>query len=548
MFSCYPTTNKAQMNINKQVSSVVGTKPILLRPYQQEMIDSLRARFAQGKKRLVMVLPTGGGKTAIFTDITRRVVERSGRVMIVTDRKELHQQGGNSLARIGVGYRELTANTRRIERAPVIIAMVETLKRRLKRSGYAMFVRSFDMIIIDEAHKQTFTRLFESLEERQLVIGATATPYRTGRMRPLNEDYDGMVCGPEIIDLIEQGYLCPEKAYGVAVDLSAVRITAGEFNDKDLGKVYANRKLFDGVVENWKVFAEGRKTLAFCATVDNSRQLAEEFAGAGYRAAHLDADTSDRDRRRMLRDFEAGMYDVLCNCGILTTGYDCSSIECVILYRATMSLPLYLQMCGRGSRPYTGKDHFILLDFGQNVQRHGFWRNQRQWTLDIVKPPKARKSVGEMGMATCPECKALLAARARKCVFCGWEREQEESEKIVITLKEMSPSEALRFAGTANIEGLEMLREARGWKVGFVMHRLKTMEDFKEYEKLKKYKRGWAMKNGNRYLGIEAGWQEWYGPGSERQNASYEGAQKRYSENDENPYAWQMHTAREVAG
>ncbi|NTW98355.1 MAG: DEAD/DEAH box helicase family protein [Geobacteraceae bacterium] len=513
------------------------------------MINSLRSAFAAGKKRLVMVLPTGGGKTAVFTDITRRVVERGGRVMIVTDRKELHQQGGNSLARIGVGYRELTADTKRLDRSPVIIAMVETLKRRLTRADYAAFVRSFSLIIIDEAHKQTFTRLFESLDAHQLVIGATATPIRTGRMRPLKEDYDGMVIGPEIIDLIEQGYLCPEKPYGVSVDLSSVRVTAGEFNEGDLGKVYGTRKLFDGVVENWKEFALGKKTLVFCATVENSIRLAEEFVKAGFRAAHLDADTSDRERSRILKDFDAGLYDVLCNCGILTTGYDCASIECVILYRATMSLPLFLQMCGRGGRTFTGKDHFVLLDFGQNVQRHGFWRNPRQWSLDIVKPPKAKKSIGEMGMASCPSCKALLPARARKCVFCGWEKEQDESEKMVISLKEMNPSDVLRFADTANIEELELIRQARGWKVGFVMHRLKTMDDFKVYEHLKGYKKGWAMQNGNRYLNINEGWHEWYGTEKERKEAGYESARERFG--DDEPKArvdlWPASDSKEVA-
>lgn len=504
--------------------------PMRLRPYQQEMVSALRSAFAQGRKRLVMVLPTGGGKTAIFTDITRRAVERGGRVMIVTDRKELHLQGGNALARIGVGYRELTASTKQLDRSPVIIAMVETLKRRLNRPDYAAFVRSFSLIIIDEAHKQAFTRLFESLEDHQLVIGATATPVRTGKMRALKEDYDGMVVGPEILDLVEQGYLCPEKAYGVAVDLSSVRMTAGDFNEMDMGKVYNDRNLFGGVIENWKAFAQGKKTLVFCATVENSRNLADEFINAGIRATHIDADTSALDRARQLRDFETGLYDVMCNCGILTTGYDCSAIECVILYRATMSLPLYLQMCGRGSRVHQGKTHFTILDFGQNVHRHGFWRMPRPWSLEVSKPPKAKKGVGEQAMATCPSCKALMPSRARVCLFCGYEKEPSVTEKMTVMLKEMTPSDVIRFANTASVEELELVRIARGWKIGFVLHRLKTMEDFIEYERLKNYKRGWAMQNGNRYLNKSAGWQEWYGSVKERREAGYEVAREQYEE------------------
>ena len=495
----------------------------------------MRAAFASGKKRLVMQMPTGGGKTAVFTDITRRVTERGGRVMIVTDRKELHQQGGNALARLGVGYRELSAKTTRLDDSPVTMAMVETLKRRLVKPDYAAFVKRFKLIIIDECHKNTFNRLFEALDEEQLVIGATATPIRTGKMRALKADYDGIVNGPEIIDLVEQGYLCPEKAYGVSVDLSDVRITAGEYNEGDMGKVYGNRKLFDGVIENWKEFALGKKTLVFCATVENSIHLAKEFIDAGFRAAHIDAETLEKERNAILRDFAEGKYHVLSNCGILNTGYDCESIECIILYRATMSLPLYLQMCGRGSRPYFGKEFFIILDFGQNVQRHGFWRNPRKWSLDI-KTKKKSKKVGEMVMAVCPSCKALLPARARKCSFCGWEKETEADEKMVIKLKEMTPSEIMRFSETASVEELETIRRAREWKIGFVLHRFKSMKDFVDYEALKGYKKGWAMTNGNRYLGIESGWDKWYGrKDKEAQEAGYESARERFSDDDAVP-------------
>jgi len=184
--------------MQQEFKLITGTKPLELRRYQQEMVNQLRAVFASGKKRIVMQLPTGGGKTAVFTDITRRVVERGGKVMIVTDRKELHQQGGNALARLGVGYRELSAKTTRLDDSPVTMAMVETLKRRLIKPDYAAFVKKFKLIIIDECHKNTFNRLFEALDEEQLVIGATATPIRTGKMRALKADYDGIINGPEL--------------------------------------------------------------------------------------------------------------------------------------------------------------------------------------------------------------------------------------------------------------------------------------------------------------------------------------------------------------
>lgn len=493
--------------------TVKKTVIMQLRDYQERLISDLRGSYASGKKHLIMQLPTGGGKTAVFSEITRLSTERGGRVLIVTDRTELHRQGGDALKRIGVTYRELTAKTKVLDPAHVVVAMVETLKRRLNKPDYAAFVKSFNMIIIDEAHKNTFNKLFESLETHQLVLGATATPIRTGNMRPLKADYDGIVLGPEISELIDSGYLAPEKPYGYDIDLSTVRITAGDFNEQDMGRVFSQKKVVDGVIENWEAFAKKRKTLAFCPTVESSRNLADEFAKSGYKSAHIDALTPDYERKKILNFFADGEYDVLCNCGILTTGYDCASIECIILYRATMSLPLFLQMTGRGSRPHKGKDNFVLLDFGGNIQRHGFWHNPRKWSLEIVKTNKIKEK-GVAKSFECPECHVLIPKNTKKCQYCGWEKEISMEEKLVVKLQEMSSAEVIRYSETANVEELERIRTAKEWKVGFVLHRLKTMSEFKEYELLKRYQRGWAWRIGNRYLNLNYSWDDWYGKGN----------------------------------
>lgn len=484
---------------------------MILRPYQTSNIADLRKMFASGKKRVIYQLPTGGGKTAVFSEITRLAASIGNRVLIITDRQELHQQGGDALARLGVRHEEVTAKTKYLPSAPVCVAMVETIKRRLHRPDYTSFVKSFSLIIIDEAHCQTFTKLFEALDETQLVLGVTATPIRTGKMRELKEDYDGIVRGPEIYNLIYEGYLVPSVHFGVEVDLSSIRITAGEYNEGDQGKVYGDRKLFDGVIENWRERAEGRKTLVFCATVQNSVDLYQEFNDAGISAAHVDGGTAEVERKRIFADFKSGLYTVLCNCGIATKGYDCPEISCIVLYRATMSLPLYLQMIGRGSRIFPGKENFIILDFGQN-HRHGFYGTPRTWTLEN---PKKKKKTDVFGVKNCKQCDALIPVAARTCTVCGYVYEMSDSEKskerLIVMLKELSPSQIQRFANNASLGELEIIREEKNYSPMWVWHKLRTVEEFVELEKMKSYKKGWALKKANEFLRLNLDWRECYG-------------------------------------
>ncbi|NTU49350.1 MAG: DEAD/DEAH box helicase [Desulfobulbaceae bacterium] len=479
---------------------------ITLRPYQETDISEIRKLYAQGKRRVLYQLATGGGKTVVFTVITFLSSMRGKRVLIVTDRKELRQQGGRSIRRAGIEYEEVTAKTRHLPNANVCLSMVETLKRRIHKPDYLSFVRSFDLIIIDECHICAFNKLFDALEEKQLVLGVTATPQRTGKMRELKEDYDAMHQGPQICELIANGHLVPSVHYGIPVDTSKVRITAGEYNETDQGAVY--KKVYGGAVENWNLRAKGKKTVAFCATVENSIELCAEFNSHGISAVHVDGTTPEDDRDEIFRDFDAGVYLVLCNCGIATKGWDCPSVECVILYRMTTSLVLYLQMIGRGSRTFPGKNVFIILDFGGNY-RHGFYDTPRLWSLSNPKKRRSKKD-GEFPVKKCPKCESLLPVGVRECKYCGYIYEPTKKEKVFAILREMTPSEITRYAANASIDEMETIREVKGYNVGWALHQLKTMADFLAYEALKGYGKGWALINGNRYLGVNGTWVDWY--------------------------------------
>jgi superfamily II DNA or RNA helicase len=476
-----------------------------LRNYQSEMLVRIKEQFAAGNKRVIMQLATGGGKTAMFSAIAQMAVEKGNSVLVITHRRELLGQSGGTLGKFGLKAELLTARTKKIEPGILYVGMVETIKARIEKEGYLEFVKSFKIIVIDEAHIQNFNAIFEMLDQSQYVIGATATPYRDGKMRPLKDDYDVIVPGIQINGLIQEGFLTKAVSYGFTVDLSDVRITGGEFNEKDLQAVYDEDKLYTGAVTQYEKFTAGTKFLAFAPTVLNSIRLAEEFNQAGIATAHIDAGTPDEERRTILADFAANKYKGLVNVGILTTGYDQPDIETIIIYRATKSLPLFLQMCGRGSRPSPGKNKFTIIDFGNNVGRHGFWQADREWSLDIAETKK-RKEKEAPPVKECKVCGALIPLNSRVCPECGAEIPMTEKEKKAAALvllddskeaqmdkyRRMSPSRLQAKAEFATVSELEIMREAKGYKQGWVCHKLKTLERFTAYEQLKGYRKGWA--------------------------------------------------------
>lgn len=471
---------------------------IKLRDYQIEAKNRIRNVFLQGKNRVILQLPTGGGKTVIFSSIAKDVAEKNNKVIVFTDRKELLKQAGGTFENFGLNPTYLNAETKKITESGLYVAMIETMKRRINKSGYDDFIRSFDLIIIDEAHKQTFDRIFEHLHEKQYVIGATATPYRSGNMKPLKDYYDDIIIGRQINDLISTKNLCDAVHFGVPIaGLENVKITRGEFDEKQMGQLYQDMKLFSGVIENYKKYCNGKKALLFCATVQNSKSMVEQLNNEGIPAKHIDANTEKKERERILYDFKDNKFKVLSNVGILTTGYDQPDIEVIIIYRATRSLPLWLQMCGRGSRIAPGKEKFTILDFGENTKRLDFWNDDRKWSLEKAKPPKKK---GVAPVRECIGCGALIPANTLICPYCGFEKPKIINKKsyVSVMLQEMTPSE-IQKKNDWNVYELEEIRKLKGYKLGWVCHRLATFQDFKDYEKLRGFKKGWSHYNFNKY-------------------------------------------------
>lgn len=354
----------------------------------------------------------------MFTEIVKRTVDAGNRALIVTDRIELMRQSGGTLERFGLTSEYIRAgHYPNLNGQPVTVAMVETMNRRLnsekRGAAYRNWFRNLDIIIFDECHKQAFNKIFPYVGEKTFVIGASATPYRRGKtVASLDEFYSHMVDVAQINQLVNMGFLATPRQFGVPVDMTGVRTVAGDYDENEMGRRYSEQRVFDGVIQNWWKLTPNTKTLAFSPNIAASTELMENARAAGINARHLDSTMNKQQRVDTLNWLKTTPDAFLCNVGILTTGFDEPSVETIVLYRATKSLPLYLQMCGRGSRIHqpTGKTEFTILDFGNNDREHGLWSDNREWSLQ-----KIRTRDGVAPTKQCPSCNGLVPSAVTTC-------------------------------------------------------------------------------------------------------------------------------------
>lgn len=470
---------------------------IKLRPYQNKIIQSLRASLKRGNKKIILCAPTGSGKTIMFTYMAKNHIEKGGRVLVFTHRKELLKQAGSSFEKFGLRAELITANSKPDLSQPLHVSMIETFDRR--KDSYSIFLASKSLIIIDEAHLNSFTKIFDYIGKNTIVIGATATPYRKGKAVPeLAEFYTDLVQEIDTPELIELGFLAKAKTYGVKVDLSKAKLKG---DDYDLSEYYEENKMWHGVVQNWERLTPRTKTILFSSNVENSKRVTQEFNDNGFEARHIDGKTSKSEREEVLEWFDKTPDAIVCNCGILNAGFDQPDIETVILYRATTSLPLFLQMCGRGSRTTPDKKDFSILDFGNNIPRMKFWEDARTWSLFNDKKKTSKES--EAPIKECPECSALMAIQKMECDFCGHIFKKSEEDGIkekVAELKLLSRGEVLKTARYQNNKVLCEMAKEKLISPFWVLHNKTDIEDARDFCKLMGYKMpGFEYMNKNRF-------------------------------------------------
>ncbi len=354
-----------------------------LYPFQEKTVFSIIEELEKNGKKfnLLFQLPTGGGKTVIFSEIARKFIEKTGeKVLILTHRIELSIQTSRQLEAIGVKNKVINSEIKSIpdqHEYACFIAMVETLNNRLNENGN--FIEGVGLVIVDEAHYNSFRKIFQYYQEGN-ILGVTATPLSSNRTLPLNDNYHKLIVGESISSLIEGGYLADADTYTYDVNLHGLKIGSnGDFTVNSSDVVYGNYFMQEKLLFAFEEIAVGDKTLIFNAGIDTSLRVEETFKKRGYPVRHLDSTFSDKDRKDVLKWFKETKDAILTSVGILTTGFDEPTVQTIILNRATRSLTLYHQMIGRGSRKLPNKDRFKVIDLGNNVRRFGFWQDYLNW-------------------------------------------------------------------------------------------------------------------------------------------------------------------------
>ena len=354
-----------------------------LYPFQESTVEVILKELADNGKNfnLLFQLPTGGGKTVIFSEIGKRYIEKTKeKVLILTHRIELSVQTSKQLSAIGVNNKVINSEVKEIpdqDEFQCFIAMVETLNNRLNDDEN--FIKNIGLVIVDEAHYNSFRKIFQFYENAN-ILGVTATPLSSNKALPLNDNYNRLIVGESISSLIEGGYLADADSYTYDVNLHGLKIGSnGDFTVSSSDVVYGNYFMQEKLLFAYEEVAVGNKTLIFNSGIDTSMRVEETFKKRGYQIRHLDSTFSDKDRKDVLRWFKVTPDAILTSVGILTTGFDEPTVNTIILNRATRSLTLYHQMIGRGSRKLPNKDRFKLIDLGNNVRRFGLWQDYINW-------------------------------------------------------------------------------------------------------------------------------------------------------------------------
>ena len=432
-----------------------------LRPYQQQARERIHAEWENGHTRTLLVLPTGTGKTIVFASVAADQVRAGHRVLILAHRGELLEQAADKLQRS-------TGLVSAVEKADatclntwfrVVVGSVQTLQRtaRLERFPHDYF----GTIIIDEAHHAItdgYRRILDYFGSAK-VLGVTATPDR-GDMRNLGEVFDSLAFEYKLTDAIKEGYLCRIMAQTIPLelDISSVTMSGGDYAVGDLGT--ALDPYLEQIAAEMAQRCKGRKTVVFLPLIKTSQKFRDLLNSHGFRAAEVNGQSTDR--KEVLADFDAGKYNVLCNSMLLTEGWDCPSVDCVVVLRPTKVRSLYSQMVGRGTRLSPGKSDLLLLDFLWMTDKHELCR-----PADLVCEDRAvaRQMTENLAESGCPQDIEEAAVQASEDVVA------QREEALAKQLEEQRRKKAklvdpLQYEMSIQAEDLAGYVPAFGWEAG----------------------------------------------------------------------------------
>ncbi|MBP1044869.1 DEAD/DEAH box helicase family protein [Enterococcus sp. BWM-S5] len=432
-----------------------------LRPYQQEAREAVKKEWTDGNKKTLLVLPTGTGKTIVFSKIIEDVTRDGDRTLVLAHRGELLEQAADKLEK-STGLKCATEKAEQTSVGSwfrVVVGSVQTLQNEKRLKQFPP--DHFDNIIIDEAHHcisdgyQRVLKYFESAN----VLGVTATPDR-GDMKNLGSYFDSLAYECSLPQAIKEGFLSPIKAVTVPLklDLSSVGQQAGDFKTKDLGT--ALDPYLESIAEEMLEYCKDRKTVVFLPLVKTSQKFTEILNQKGFRAAEING--TSKDRAEILEDFENDKYNVLCNSMLLTEGWDCPSVDCVIVLRPTKVRSLYSQMVGRGTRLFPGKEELLLIDFLWHTERHELCHPAHLIAENVEVAKKMTENIEKAGVPLDleeAEVKAAedVVAQREEALAKQLEQMKKRKKKLV---------DPLQFEMSIQAEDLSSYVPAFGWEMG----------------------------------------------------------------------------------
>lgn len=434
-----------------------------MRPYQQAAREAIHAEWNDGRRRTLLVLPTGTGKTIVFAAVTEDQVRSGSRVLVLAHRGELLEQAADKIKRS-------TGLASAVEKAEqtcldswcrVVVGSVQSLQRPARLEQFP--ADYFGTIIIDEAHHAItdgYQRVLEHFPEAN-VLGVTATPDR-GDMRNLGEVFDSLAYEYKLTQAIREGYLCPILAQTIPLqlDISQVALSGGDFAVGGLGT--ALDPYLEQIATEMQTSCAGRKTVVFLPLIKTSQKFRDILNSKGFRAAEVNGQSEDR--AEILSDFSNGKYNVLCNSMLLTEGWDCPSVDCIVVLRPTKVRSLYSQMVGRGTRlsPETGKKDLLLLDFLWLTERHELCR-----PADIICENRevSRKMTENLAQAGCPEDIEQAAEQASADVVA--QREEALAKQLAeMRRRKKKLVDPLQYEMSIQAEDLTGYVPSFGWEMG----------------------------------------------------------------------------------
>ncbi len=439
---------------------------IILRPYQQKIIDETREAFNSGKRSVLIQLRTGGGKTAIAAYIIKGCSQANNLIWFCCHRKELVYQTSEALKKMNINHSFIAAGMPYDKKMNVQVCSVPTVINRYDK------LPKPDWIIWDETHligAKTWKDLFNSNDQAK-HIGLSATPIRTNE-GGLGEFYSTMVRGPEYEALVNHGYLSQYKAFAaVEPDLKGIKTVMGDYASGALELEMSKPTLVGSAVKEYLKHANGKSAVVFAVNVNHSKLIMNEFLKAGIPARHVDGVTDQNDRDQLIKDFKDKKFLVLCNVNLLSTGFDFPGIEVCIMLRPTKSLSLYLQQIGRALRPAPNKEFAIILDHAGNLKQHGLPDDVHEWSLDKQKKKSLTKSDGSVKI--CNVCYAANESFNLVCNNCSnvFEVKQRAGPEQVdgdlqeIDKLEFSKQKKKEQSAARTLEQLMELGKTRGYK------------------------------------------------------------------------------------